>query len=320
MGLTSFPNGIETPFVTGAMLGGSTGKVFFVNGGTVPAPLGVVGHDGAVDGTVLRPFKTIQKAIDMCVSGRGDTIVVTPGAIYDENLVVLKSNLTLRSSIPTRRVIVQPTLGYCIDVGKPKFSCYGFSFFALEANQYIAAAVQRGEEFIYSYCDFGGNGGGPGMVLYPAIATLPVNGDDYNTASNGIISNCWFRDCGSLGSQALIFMFNHTTGLAVTDVIVEKCVFYRNGQIDIGSYSDDGSHGPAAVQAQDCTIRDCQFLDADKVTYIDLSQGGQNRGIISNCYFANKTAPLAGTQLKLLNKFVATSIYDANGLVNTHTF
>lgn len=54
------------------------GKIFWVNNSSVAAPGGVGGSDSN-DGTFLRPFSTINGALDHCVASRGDIICLAPG-------------------------------------------------------------------------------------------------------------------------------------------------------------------------------------------------------------------------------------------------
>lgn len=59
------------------------GKVVWVNNSNVLPEKGVKGSDSN-DGTYLRPFATIEKAISRCVADRGDIIAVMPG--HDETI------------------------------------------------------------------------------------------------------------------------------------------------------------------------------------------------------------------------------------------
>ena len=54
------------------------GKVFFVNNSSVLADGGIAGSDSN-DGSLLRPYSTIDYAIGRCTAGRGDIIAVMPG-------------------------------------------------------------------------------------------------------------------------------------------------------------------------------------------------------------------------------------------------
>lgn len=70
-----FPNGVT---IRGVPIQQThMGKIFYVNGTSVPAPGGVGGSNGN-KGTYLAPFATIVYALTKCVSGRGDIIVVAP--------------------------------------------------------------------------------------------------------------------------------------------------------------------------------------------------------------------------------------------------
>jgi len=65
MSLTSFPNGILTPFVVGSFFP-TQGKVFFVKPST-----GLDGNDGL---SPLRAFKTLAKALSKCTANKNDTV------------------------------------------------------------------------------------------------------------------------------------------------------------------------------------------------------------------------------------------------------
>jgi len=75
------------------------GQVFFVSGGTV-AYKGSGGSDGGGalgrGTTPQQPFSTIQAALDVCVAGRGDTVIVLPGSVtITAALTMSKADVTL---------------------------------------------------------------------------------------------------------------------------------------------------------------------------------------------------------------------------------
>lgn len=80
MGLSHFPNGFKQGIsIRGVpIVNTHPGEVFWVNNSGVLAKGGVGGSDGN-DGTYLRPFSTIAKAISMATASRGDVILVMPG-------------------------------------------------------------------------------------------------------------------------------------------------------------------------------------------------------------------------------------------------
>lgn len=78
--LSNFPNG----FANGVTIRGlplcqmHPGKVFYVNNSGVQLP-NSLGKSDANEGSLLKPFATIDYAIGQCVAGRGDIICVAPG-------------------------------------------------------------------------------------------------------------------------------------------------------------------------------------------------------------------------------------------------
>lgn len=80
MPISNYPNG----FMNGVTIRGiplhqtHSGQVFFVNNSAVLPKAGVAGSNGN-DGSYLRPFSTIDYAIDACTASRGDIIMVMPG-------------------------------------------------------------------------------------------------------------------------------------------------------------------------------------------------------------------------------------------------
>lgn len=57
------------------------GQVFFVSAGSPVAYRGIGGSDSNDGRTPQRPLSTVSGALSLCVSGRGDTIVLLPGTI-----------------------------------------------------------------------------------------------------------------------------------------------------------------------------------------------------------------------------------------------
>lgn len=79
MAMSIFP----VPFTDGVAIRGlpvlnsHSGKVFYVNNSTVLAQSAIGGSDNN-DGTYLRPFATIAKALTACTASRGDIIICMP--------------------------------------------------------------------------------------------------------------------------------------------------------------------------------------------------------------------------------------------------
>lgn len=318
MGLTNFPNGLQTSVVVAPGLVSSLGQTFFVNSG-VPAPLGVGGQDGlGNDGlSPQRPFLTIQRAVDACVSGRGDTIYVYGSAnAYAESVIVTKDFITM-IGIPAggyARPDVDPTTGLgskrAITVSAQGFVCQHMRFVGEGAGG--TGAYQEGNGYIYNDCVFDGT-----SFLVTALALAPNVDDDSLTASEGLVTNCLMRNSG-IG----ITFFNPgpPAGVGVTDVVIDNCRFSQLFGIDINDTYTAGGNNQTFGH---CIIRNCQFEGDTKVTYIDLSEGSANSGLICNNWFASRTA-LTSAQIKFPGagageiEFVGN--YSAVGITNGTTF
>lgn len=89
------------------------GAVFFVGGGT-PALNGVGASDTYRGGTPEEPMSTIQGALDKCVAGRGDTVVVLPGSItITAALTMTKADVTLTGGNVTGPNTRNPSIIAC---------------------------------------------------------------------------------------------------------------------------------------------------------------------------------------------------------------
>lgn len=73
-----FPSGLSVlnlPLVFPA----ARGETYFVSNSTASLAAGQSAGSASGKGTFNKPFSTLQKAVDVCVANRGDTIIVCPG-------------------------------------------------------------------------------------------------------------------------------------------------------------------------------------------------------------------------------------------------
>lgn len=304
---TNFKTGISAPFANIPGLMCSTGQVFFVSNNPVPAPLGVKGLDGNFGKTTLQPLATITAALAKCVSGRGDIIYVGPGT-YNENIVVSKDYIQIIGvMLPGySRPDIVSTSGAAMTV-----HAQGVVLSHLRlAGAGIGGSglVQQGNGFLIDDCVFE-------SASNHSLRLLPDVDDDSFTASEGKILNSLFRDAG--GSGLTFENPGPPAGVGVTDVLVQGCRFYENTGADILDVYTAGGNNQTYL---DCIITDCQFSTKDKAVYIDLHNGTANAGLISDSWFANKTAALNSTQIHVAANIVASGLIDARGIVDAHTF
>jgi hypothetical protein len=89
------------------------GAVFFVGGGT-PALNGVNRSDTYKGLTPEEPFSTVQKGLDQCVAGRGDTVVLLPGSVtITAALTMTKDDVTLTGASVTGPNTRNPSVIAC---------------------------------------------------------------------------------------------------------------------------------------------------------------------------------------------------------------
>jgi len=80
MPISTYPNGFRNGITIRGIpiVNTHPGEVYWVNNSSVLAKSGVGGSDGN-DGTYLRPFSTIAKAVAAATASRGDVVMVMPG-------------------------------------------------------------------------------------------------------------------------------------------------------------------------------------------------------------------------------------------------
>ena len=107
---TNFADGVSIRGVPVLQL--HPGKVFWVGNSTTPQPDGAVGNDSR-KGSFQQPLGTINQAINLCVSGRGDIIAVQPGHAETistaAGIAMSKSGVAL---IGVGNGALQPTLSF----------------------------------------------------------------------------------------------------------------------------------------------------------------------------------------------------------------
>ena len=319
MALANFPNGITSfgiPVIGGwgyplrvpGIVSGVLGKVYFVDRDT--------GNDGSDGLSPDKAFATIQRAINLAVSGRGDQILVQNSqSDYAENLVIDKNDISIiGESASADRVSVAPLAGAPLinNIGH-RLVLANLQLRSKDAGV-VAGCTQRANRYRFVNCDFNSDHG-------PGLRLLPGNTDssDHYTASEGIIEQCLFRYCSTNG-----LTFENPGvggggfgGVGTTGVVVRGCAFSGNANEDIKDVDTGGSNDKCfgSDGGDENLITDCRFLSRNKAIYITLTNGGSNTGLISNSFFAEDVS-LTAVKIALASAIVFAGNYDAVGIVN----
>lgn len=295
------------------------GVTFYVNNATSGLQEDAVAGSDANDGrSPIEPFATIQRAVDKCVSGRGDKIVIFPGT-YDENVVITsKDYITIVGSLAPgyARPDVVPATGVALIINNSQGTVLKHVRFASADSDTV---VNEGNGFLFEDCVFDGDAGQ--AVTECNLRLVGDAADDSYTASEGKILNCLFRNSGGVG-----LVFQHAanpSGVGVTDVEVLGCRFYDNTSFDIATQANTSGGGSGILL--NVRISKCEFLTDSKAVYVDLNQasfaGGDialNSGIISDCYFAttatltNVIIAIGGTIIRGVGLFGTKGVTDAS--------
>ncbi len=280
------------------------GQVFFVsqNYGGGSGPLG----------SATAPCLTIQTALDLCVSGRGDMIVIMDGS-YDENPVVTKDYISIIGGAPS---------GYA----KPDIAPSTGKALVLQAAQglYLRHLRLATEDDDCVYLE--GNGckifdcviDGAGTALKAGIRLRGNATDDSYTASEEEIAGCLIRG----HATGLVFdTAEDAVGVGSTDNLIHQNQFQGN-TLDIAT-ADTGTVSTYSVQNTQIGPGN-QFLDKGKATYIDLTTAngggaGDQSGAIVNNTFASDTITttkikMVGTAFTFSGNYYTVGIADGSGL------
>jgi hypothetical protein len=221
------------------------------------------------------PLLTITAALTRCVSGRGDVIVVMPGD-YQENLVVTKNYIHMVGAL--QGAYARPDVGgdsdYAIIVHAQGFYAEHIRFYGDSED----GVLQQGNGYTYKDCVFDGDG------IFDDFELLPDLDDDSYSASEGMIEDCLFR-YGNIGLEFRNPGPGIEGGIGPTDVTVRNCRFSQHTTSDISDLDSFGSNDTTFLN---CFVDSCLFVETGAAfVYIDITAGGNNTGMISNCAFAD---------------------------------
>lgn len=258
-------------------------------------------------------YTTIQAAVNDAV--RGDTIFIQPGS-YSENVVVSRDYITIVGAQMGGygRPDLEATTGVTLTVTGQGFTCRRVRIVAKGAADGVK---QQGNGFHYEDCVFDGDSTSGSAALFRLVGSAT---DSHKSASEGTISGCLFRGSATKG---LVFDSAPITGAGVgsTDNLIYGCKFNQNTGPDIETAKTGAGAG---YSVEFVLIKDCDFTDKNKATYIDITTNedgvaGSQSGTVEGCYFATDTMTTTkikavGTAFTFVGNYDTVGIFDGSGL------
>ena len=262
------------------------GETFYVQQQTVSAEAGTEFVNQDFVNTVKGPgkvFKTLADAVDACVSGRGDEVVLLPGWYSIAAAITLsKSDVTIRSlsSEKKRNTVLDITGDGIVGLTVSGSDCTGKDLtFATGAAGDDCLKITGMSTSVLG-CEFRAGGAvGDGVIVSNASA------DDLD-AAYVTIKGCTF---GGLDNSIDIASTGDTTG-SIQYLTVEDCVFL-GGAGGTGSYyigmsgAWEGSHGLTGALFKDLTME-----KANAQFYMEIKNKASCYGIITGVSFDGTTA------------------------------
>lgn len=257
------------------------GETFYVQQQTVSAEAGTEFVNQDFVNTVKGPgkvFKTLADAVDACVSGRGDEVVLLPGWYSIAAAITLsKSDVTIRSlsSEKKRNTVLDITGGGIVGLTVSGSDCTVKDLTFATGHASDDCLKITGMSTSVLGCEFrAGGAAGDGVIVSNASA------DDLDAAYI-TIKGCTF---GGLLNAIDIASTGDTTG-AIQYLTVEDCVFL-GGAAGTNTYhigmsgTWEGSHGLTKALFKDLTM---EKLDTD--FYMKITNGANCSGIITGVSF-----------------------------------
>lgn len=264
------------------------GQVFFVD-----ATYGAGGMDrGAQD----KPLATIDQALDRCVSGRGDVIIINPGT-YAENVVIDKDYITLIGGFVSgyARPDIVPAAGLALSVDNAQgFVAIRCRFASDGQDSDVCRIEGNGWKLIDCVLD-----GDAAMGDTKAILRLWCDtADDSYTASEGRMEDCLVRGSGGFG---IAFDVQHATvGVGPTHCYFRGVRFLANDKEDVMALET----AAGTYSIQDTVFEGCHFLSRNKATHVDIdtNNGATNTGVVFlGCTFWDDTLDTTAVKVATAN-------------------
>lgn len=255
----------------GAMMAGqSSGKTFIV------APSGLAGQDLLTELLPVdeqgqnRVFETITAALGSAVSGRGDTILVAPGA-YDETVAVSKANVTIRGLGGRGAAFIEPSTAGAegMQVTADDVTVINLGIACDDTGDY-ALNLNSATRFRAVGCKIEGADTTGSLVLVDGTATDQT-------------ADARFLDC-EFCYAAKCFTFDDSLYGYPTQIFVDKCLF-RDITTNMFGIASGGL-------VKGLYVTDCVFGNTEAnvapTDYILLSSNS-NTGFFANNFFATAT-------------------------------
>lgn len=262
------------------------------------------GSDGNPGDDKEIPLQTWAKAHTLAPDRGGALVFGYPTADADEAITITKPYMKfINAGRSEWRCTIKSTAGVplTIGLGADGFSAYGIQFRGRAAL--MAGCIVQADGFRFVDCDFTSD-------LYRGLRLKPAGAND--GVGEGRIVGGFVRDCGGPGVT-----FENPLGIGPTTTTIEGVTFKQNTNEDI--LDVDAGLGNDNCFDQ-CEINSCRFASRNKAVYITLTNGGNNRGILDDCFFQKDNARLTNVMVALAAGISAGRIYDSTGLVDTSGF
>jgi len=279
--ITAFPNGVSS-FGIPCMgplpyFPNKNGLVLFVDGAN-----GLDGNDGKSPETAK---KTIQAAVDLAGSGRGDVIYVFPkgaNAGYAETVTIARgdNNITLIGVGPRGSVFIDPSTedaGGMVVRGND-VTLINMGVAAEDDTSGNIALLVTGARFRAYGCKI--EGGDEQVRIGPTTVALGA-ASGVETGADAIFYDCEI----AWGAKGIVI--NRTDYGAVTQLHVNRCRFHNLTAAHMDERN--GTGGQADTCYRNLEIVDCFSDDSEGGTaptnYFLLNDNNGNDGIVTRCSF-----------------------------------
>ena len=299
---------IEGVTQRGAGIQRGPGAEFFVD-----AENGSDTYDGLAWG---RAKATIQAAITLCTTGKGDIIWIAPGT-YEEELTLTKDYVRLEGAMDNgyARPDIAPTTGKALYASTAQGVTLRHLRFVSVDDDVVHL---EGNGSLIEDCVFDGEGIGATKAL---LRLQGRTDDDSYTGSEGIVRDCLFRLSGGYG-LAFDTGSGSGNGVGVTHALIERCRFLDNTGVDVVALKT-GVGGVYSVQ--DVLLSRCHFMEPkNKATWIDITTNADGAaanqtGMLEDCYFNDDTVDataikISGTGFGVVGCHSMDGEFDGSGL------
>jgi hypothetical protein len=254
--LSNYPQG----FNGGLILDGlathktHTGKVFYVGDGSAGTGAYLPNTKTPANGnkgTLLDPLKTLGYAVEQCVSGRGDVVVLLPGLVDSLSTAVdiEAANVTILGlGTGNSRPQLTPAVVDCIDVEGDNVTIQNVYFNEIAAERTAGAAaidvVGAGFRFLGNQVDLGAHD--DVFITVTATGEVPVvqgnkfvvtaDGTESVVDIEGVIDNPVFKDNLVVTSAAVLDEgFVDMEAIAVTNALFDGNVILGPSALKVAS-------------------------------------------------------------------------------------